>query len=331
MKKRQLILMLVSVVSVLTFSQQLHTRFDIRIPAKYSYLEHANNVLLINNSPTQPQTLGHPVYIQDKLAGSDTVNLADAPKHLLLALAQTLEEKEIFESVSVLERPISNNVSIYSRSVLTQTAIDSIMREYDADALLILGRLASFSRKELLLDNELGNCRFLSAFQNTQWTTYYNAETHNFIFADSLFWEECKTDQTEPYIPDTKTALIDMSEYTGNLVAETLVPQWETVDRYLYENDNSDLQKGLDLLRHYQIDSAIKCFENALNTKNKLTKAYSAANLAVTLELKGEAKLAYQQALNAVSLFIKLKSSWGRQQAINQQVYANELKTIYRL
>lgn len=330
MTKRQLILIALLVVSVLGFAQQLHTRFDIRIPAKNTYLEQAQNVLLVNNSAIQPLTLGHPVFVEDKLIGNDTINLADAPRHMLLSMAQTLEESELFETVSVLERPINKSLSFYQRAVPTQTQLDSLMREYDADALVILGRLASFNKKEQLYDND-GNCKYLSAFQNTQWTVYHKVQTHNFLFADSLYWEECKADGTEPYIPDVKTALLDMSAYTGDLIAKTFVPQWETVDRYLYENDNKDLQAGLNHLKHYRLEEAIESFTAAQTTKNKLTKAYAVANLAVVLELKGEPKQAREQAEKAVSLFIKLKSAWGRQQAINQQVYVNELKTIYRL
>jgi len=126
-------------------------------------------------------------------------------------------------------------------------------------------------------------------------------------------------------------ATAKVERYQKKTAHELALDFSEQLLRYLYENDNKDLQAGLNHLKHYSLEEAIESFTAAQTTKNKLTKAYAVANLAVVLELKGEPKQAREQAEKAVSLFIKLKSAWGRQQAINQQVYVNELKTIYRL
>jgi tetratricopeptide (TPR) repeat protein len=212
------------------------------------------------------------------------------------------------------------------------------------DALLVLNQLVIYDLLESFEVEEGGQYAYLQAFAQSHWSVYYadaSRRTETFTQADTLIWEsdiKYSRAQALNMLPDRQEALLYIASTLGDKVGASLLPSWVPVRRYLYSDDNTHVQNGLEAFRRQRWEKAIGYWRLAIDDESnvesrklkvkvdKKAAAVAAANIAIAYELLGDYALACDYANEACRLFGALKTAWGRQQQVNIRYYLEQLR-----
>lgn len=342
MSEKIFILFFCTLLSINGLAQQWHFNIDIlHAPETENELK-AENLLIVNNAVAQPQDFGHMIKQNDNEAKKVEIDLDAARTYCLFSAAQTLEESEMFVSVSLLEKSQNTNGTFWQKQLLTQHQTDSLCKYYGVDAILSLEQLVIYDIVEDFLTMDEDYYAYLQAFQTCVWTLQYadGRKSQTFSTMDTLLWEgrAFTRDNALKQLPDRSMALLDMSAYIGEKGAKTLLPQWEMVDRYIYDDESTKMQAGLERFFHKDWINSIQQFADvyaspslSLPQKEKknvllVRQAYCAANIAVAYEMIDNFKEAQTWAEKAAKLFGRVKTVDALQQKINMNYYISQIE-----
>lgn len=310
-------------------AQQWHTTLDVLRPAHRHWPADIHNLLIVNNTVPQPSAFGHSVTVDGNAAGNVEIDLQEASLRLLFALTETFDRSGLFDEVGLLERSQNTTGNFYRLSLLPQKRVAALCADYASDALLVCNRNVLFDAVESFPMEEGDYYALLTAYVAHAWTLQYpDGRETSYTQTDTLYWENIAytREQALAGLPDRRTALLDMATYAGERFAAEFVPQWETVDRYFYENDHAEVQAGMYAFVRQRWEDAIAHWEKAYDDKDRKTKAYAAADIAVTFEIKGDLDKAVEWTQKAMDNFSKLKSADALQQKVNLAYYLQQLR-----
>lgn len=323
---------LISLCTTLTLSaQQWYFWIDEHQPAQRPMLQSANDVLWVNNTLTQPQDFGHSVAVDGKTTGNASVALDAAALHCLFAATQTMDERMQFARVELQEQTQNTSTNFYTRQPLSQMQLRALCQTYKVDALVVLNQLVLYDIVESFLAEYGGYYAYMQAFAQSHWTVY-NYQTNkssSFAYADTLLWEsdiQYVRSQSLDQLPTREEALLYLGREVGAGVAESLMPQWVSAKRYLYERKNTHLQAGLEAFRHQRWEDAIQQWLLAINGNDKKAAAMAAANSAMAFEMLNDYVSACDYAQRAILLFGAWDSADARQQQANMRYYMAHLQ-----
>lgn len=311
-------------------SQQWAFWIDEYTPAKQSFLQDAQSVMVVNNTLPQPAAFGHSVAMDGNTAGSEEVPLDEAPLHCLFAMTQSMDESAEYQRVELLERTQNTSSNYYARQLLSPNQMQAICQQYQVDALLILNQLVLYNLLEsYATESQYG--AYLQAYAQAHWTVYRaNGSVRSFSTADTLLWESnmgYTRAEVLRQLPSTQEALLYLAQEAGTTAAQQLTPSWQPTRRYLYDQDNPLLQAGLDSFRHQRWQEAIRLWLSCVERKDKKAAACAAANIAIAYEMQGDYASACDYARRAIHLFGAWKTAYGRQQQVNIRYYLAQLQT----
>lgn len=318
-------------------AQQLHTTLDVLRPARKSFVKNINNLLIVNNSIKQPDDFGHSLVLYGSNRGNQSIDLSGAAKSVLFAATKEFDYSGLFSSVGLVEYSLANG-TFFAGNSLSHETVDSLCKQYGADALLSLDRVIIYDLQEAFLDENYNHQVVFEVFATTMWTfSFTDGTIQSLSRSDTLYWEgnSYNSSLALQQLPDRQTALMDVAEYAGEQFAKQYLPQWETVDRYLYENSNDLIQIGLTKFTHRQWNDAIDIWQQAYDDaigkgrKSKTdyqTRAYAAANIAVAQEICDNLSAAQQWAKSSAEAFGKIDTADAAQQQVNLTFYMRELE-----
>ena len=315
-------------------AQQRYFEIEVRQPARVQLPEDRPDVrslLVVNNAAIQPASFGHRNKRNDEETGSTNIDLQDAARQCVFGALEALEQTELYDEVSVLDKSLNPKKSFYKRTPLTSAIADSLMAFYGCDALLSLNQLVLYDVLESY-ETESGTFyAYLQAYVTTQWSIHYRGQKNSMLFSisDTLLWAEENASEVTALmaLPDRQTALVDFAFYAGNESAKALFPQWATEERYLYHATSKDMDVALQYFTKQQWQAAFEAWQQiALNpTETPLLRAYSYADMALAAEMMGDFDAAIQCVDEAVDLFAKLHTSDAIQQKVNLLYYRSQL------
>ena len=310
-------------------AQQWHTTLDIRHAPKRQLPEGVANLIVVNNTVTQPSQYGHSVLRNNVQQYSDSVNLTLASERMLMGAVMQMDYEWGLQSVGA--EPVSQNSSTDFYSQQTPTAEQAALwiQQFAADAALSLDRLILYDKEDCYLTIDGDYYAWFKAYLASRWTTYtQDGKKQSYVFTDTLFWEGRSDSPTAALqqLPDKQTALLDFAEYAGSRFADSFLETWQTVDRYFYENKNENIKKGMQALTRRQWQQAIAEWETAYRSSDKETRAYAAADIAVAEEIQDNLESALKWATKAQNEFLKLRGSDYAQQAVNLACYTRLLE-----
>jgi tetratricopeptide (TPR) repeat protein len=333
--------------------QQWYFTVDEYRDAERDVLRDVRRVMVVNNAVVQPESFGHSTVVDGSTKTGVEVDLSRALLHSMFALTQTLDESGEMNAVELLDVSQNNSHNYYSRQLLSNAAARVLLENYDMDALLVLNQLVIYDVLESFEVEEGGQYAYLQAFAQSHWSVYYkdaSRRVESFTQADTLVWEsDVKYTRTQALnmLPDRQEALLYLASVLGDNIGASMLPSWEPVRRYLYDDDNAYVQKGLEAFRYQRWEEAIGDWQlvmgsgvqefrgsgdeakgERLKVKGKDNKAaaVATANIAIAYELLGDYALACDYANEACRLFGALKSAWARQQQVNIRYYLEQLR-----
>ena len=263
----------------------------------------------------------------------------------MFAVTQTLDESGEMDAVELLDVTQNTSTNYYSRQLLSSAAARALLQNYQMDALLVLNQLVVYDVLECFEVEGGGQYAYLQAFAQSHWSVYYadaSRRTETFTQADTLVWEsdiKYSRSQALSMLPDRQEALLYIASTLGDRVGASLLPSWVPVRRYLYSDDNTNVQNGLEAFRYQRFNEAIGYWQLALGSgveakgerlkvkgKDNKAAAVAAANIAIAYEMLGDYALACDYANEASRLFGALKTAWARQQQVNTRYYLEQLR-----
>ena len=335
-------------------AQQWYFTIDEYRDAQRDALRDVHRVMVVNNAVVQPDAFGHSTVVDGSTQGGIEVDLERALLYTMFSLTQTLETSTEMDAVELLDVSQNQSNNYYSRQLLSTSAARGLLQNYQMDALLVLNQLVVYDVLESFEVEEGGQYAYLQAFAQSHWSVYYadaSRRTETFTQADTLVWEsdiKYSRSQALSMLPDRQEALLYIASVLGDRIGASLLPSWEPVRRYLYSDDNTHVQNGLEAFRYQRWEEAIGYWQLALGSgvqkfrgsgdeakvesrklkvkEDKKAAAVAAANIAIAYELLGDYALACDYASEASRLFGALKTAWGRQQQVNIRYYLEQLR-----
>lgn len=338
MKRFPLLIGFVFLCSVLS-AQQWHTTLDVRRAAKATFPAQINDLLIVNNAISQPDDFGHALILFEKNS-SERIDLSNAPLLTLFAVAEELDKSGLFSSVSVYEKSVASGTFFASNS-LTKGQTMTLCNEYNSDAVLALDRVVIYDKKEVYEATDMNFYAYLEVYAVSNWTlSLPSGKFYSLSHSDTLYWDGFSYNSgiALDELPDRKTALLDVAQFTGVEFAKQYIPQWETVDRYLYSNENEHIVQGLEHFTYQRWQQAVDAWmqawlESSKQQSNKSqrvqvyeTAAYAAANMAVAEEIMGDLKAAVKWAKLSAETFGKIDKAEALQQQVNMVYYQRQLE-----
>ena len=324
-------------------AQQWYFTIDEYRDAEHTALRDVRRMLVVNNALVQPTDFGHSTVLDGKNQGGIEVALDRAPLYNMFSLTQLLDGSGEMDLVELLDKSQNSSTNYYQRMVLSQQRANELLQRYNVDALLVLNQLVIYDLLESFEVEEGGQYAYLQAFAQSHWSVYYadaSRRTETFTQADTLIWEsdiKYSRAQALNMLPDRQEALLYIASTLGDKVGASLLPSWVPVRRYLYSDDNTHVQNGLEAFRRQRWEKAIGYWLLAIDEeakgerlkargKDKKAAAVAAANIAIAYEMLGDYALACDYASEASRLFGALKTAWGRQQQVNIRYYLEQLR-----
>ena len=326
-------------------AQQWYFTIDEYRDAQRDALRDVHRVMVVNNAVVQPDAFGHSTVVDGSTQGGIEVDLERALLYTMFSLTQTLETSTEMDAVELLDVSQNQSNNYYSRQLLSTSAARGLLQQYDMDALLVLNQLVVYDVLESFEVEEGGQYAYLQAFAQSHWSVYYadaSRRTETFTQADTLVWEsdiKYSRSQALSMLPDRQEALLYIASVLGDRIGASLLPSWEPVRRYLYSDDNTHVQNGLEAFRYQRWEEAIHHWKQVANDekamrqrgdkargKDNKAAAVAAANIATAYEMLGDYALACDYASEASRLFGALKTAWGRQQQVNIRYYLEQLR-----
>jgi tetratricopeptide (TPR) repeat protein len=328
-------------------AQQWYFTIDEYRDAERDVLRDVRRVMVVNNAVMQPETFGHSTVLDGYTQSGISVNLERSLLYTMFSVTQTLDASGEMDAVELLDVSQNTSNNYYSRQLLSSSAARELLQNYEMDALVVLNQLVVYDVLESFEVEEGGQYAYLQAFAQSHWSVYYadaSRRTASFTQADTLVWEsDVKYTRTQALnmLPDRQEALLYLASVLGDNIGASMLPSWEPVRRYLYDDDNTHVQKGLEAFRYQRWEEAILYWQSVANTeggkssnssnrskrgKDKKAAAVAAANIATAYEMLGDYALACDYASEASRLFGALKTAWGRQQQVNIRYYLEQLQ-----
>ena len=326
-------------------AQQWYFTIDEYCDAQRDALRDVHRVMVVNNAVVQPDAFGHSTVVDGSTQGGIEVDLERALLYTMFSLTQTLETSTEMDAVELLDVSQNQSNNYYSRQLLSTSAARGLLQNYQMDALLVLNQLVVYDVLESFEVEEGGQYAYLQAFAQSHWSVYYadaSRRTETFTQADTLVWEsdiKYSRSQALSMLPDRQEALLYIASVLGDRIGASLLPSWEPVRRYLYSDDNTHVQNGLEAFRLQRWEEAIGYWRLAIEgdalkvesrklkvKEDKKAAAVAAANIATAYEMLGDYALACDYASEASRLFGALKTAWGRQQQVNIRYYLEQLR-----
>ena len=327
-------------------AQQWYFTIDEYRDAEHTALRDVRRVLVVNNALVQPTDFGHSTVLDGKNQGGIEVALDRAPLYNMFSLTQLLDGSGELDLVELLDKSQNSSTNYYQRMVLSQQRANELLQRYNVDALLVLNQLVLYDVVEAFLTEEGGYYAYMQAFAQSHWNVYYadRRPVRTITQADTLVWEsdiEYTRTLALNKLPNRQEALLYLASEVGTKLGQSLVPSWEPVRRYLYDDDHAYVQQGLEAFRRQRWEEAILYWQSVANTeggkssnssnrskrgKDKKAAAVAAANIAIAYELLDDYALACDYASEAFRLFGALKTAWARQQQVNIRYYLGLLQ-----
>jgi hypothetical protein len=309
----------------------LFTSLDVLRPAKVSFDLNSNNLLLVNNTITQPASYGHKTQFYNEKQSNVNVRCDSLALLCLSVLNEELENKDFFSTVQFLPNSLNKGSDFFNSARLSKENVQSLCKTNESNVILSLDKIkVNDELNEYFIPGNSSYTASLGAIVQTTWSIHYpNKDVVGvMVFNDTLYWESNEFDLRDVMsrlpdranafkdlafelrevvmnrLPDRANALKDLALDAGRKSIDRFVPHWEKVTRYFFKSNNKLMKQGMDSLYVKNWTSAIDIWKNAYAKGSEKVKAQAANNISITYEIIGDmnsavefATLAYKSAV----------------------------------
>ena len=320
---------------LITSCTSLHTLvIDVEKPALITLPNNINNIVIVNNSVTQPADIGHAEYIHGKRTNSQISVNTDSLNYLLAAnLFEKTADKDYFEDIIFYEHPLREDADFEEVSPLDTILAKEICIANNADAILSLDRflITTTSNEE---DFDYGTTlKLLDAKMDVRFQLYSNegkAISAPLYINDSIYWTATYSNNIPilDSLISRDQALKEATLYMAGKIADVLAPYWSNELRWYF----GDVKPANKMMLNNDWAGALSLWKSAYEkeVKNIRKKARLANNIALAYELSDEMREALRWITISCDLFTQTQETGFDTENLNRATnYKNDLLTRY--
>jgi len=303
--KLKIIILAFGTVFLSSCTKLLYTSLDVLRPAKVAFNSDVNNVLIINNTVSQPADIGHTTLFAFEEQKKEKFNTDSLSIFCLGALKEDIESKNFFASVQLSPNSINISTDFGSSNYISDETVQALCNSTQTDAIISLDKIKV---KDEITEvfNPLTNS-YVSTLElnfESYWSIHYlnKEEFYALQFKDTVYWEAESNFRKKGIkeLPKRENALVDGALYVGQNTVNRLVPYWDKVDRYFFNPNKKYFKQAMDSVYVKNWNSAISIWQTAMNqSKSNWTKAQAANNIAIAYEITGNVDKAMEYASQA--------------------------------
>ncbi|MDL2224516.1 DUF6340 family protein, partial [Bacteroidales bacterium OttesenSCG-928-M06] len=226
---------------------------EVRQPAQVSLPLDIAEVIVVDNSLSQPSDIGITQSYNEKPLDSSDIELNLSPS-VIQSLSQTLLNANFFNDVSYARTPVREQGDwITEHTQIPLSVQNSLMDTLGYDGIISLDRIL-FSIDEKVKDNLPGNSSYPSHYVDLKITAQangsiyiYNQEKpfHLFTVSNSItvkdtYYEDSLT--VIKYLPEV--FLRDVAHNIGIKAANIILPSWSPKERYIYSGVGARMREA---------------------------------------------------------------------------------------
>jgi len=268
-------------------------------PAIITLPVYAQNVLIINNTVTQPNDFGINITLNGNSINADhsRLSLDSMVWKTIDEIAIILDESHFFNTIASHREPIRNDSDWLTLPFISPEQQNDFYEADNYDALFVIERLMFYVKEEITI-NKVGNS-FRDSYSYVDLRldgvivcsiyVYENTKPLiSFNVADSLLYKFMVYNDSTTVLKEIPEAMLNiLSTELGNNVAKCLIPLWSTKDRNLFVNISSRMQEAVGYAADSKWANAELIWLTEIDKKTKpADKAKIAYNLAVANEMQ---------------------------------------------
>ena len=308
---------------------------DVQDPAVVTLPVFAQNVLIIDNTVTQPLNYGITQIFNGQPVNTDSLSLDSMVRVAGEEISIVLDESNFFNTIALYNSSLRTDTGWLSRTVLSQEKQSELYEIGDFNTLFVIDRLLfSFKQDVKRLHNNESSSMINNIIAEGMITcsVYYLGRENpisTFSISDSLFLRTLDfNDSITVFKKIPEYVLYKLSYILGNLAAKRIIPTWKTVSRMLYVGNNSRMQEaaGYALNNKWAISESI--WNDELEKRKKFVdKAKIAFNLAVANEMQDKIGNAFVWAENAIEYLKHVDREKNLSEIVEADNYLMDLST----
>ena len=315
-------------------------RFSIEIqePAPVTIPVSAQNVLILNNTVTQPKDFGIERTFDGQSIRTDyPLSLDSMSWSAIDEIAAVFEESKFFNTIAVYREPIRTDSEWFSITPLSPEIQLELYDTEDYDALFVIERLlfsidenvkktqqgALTPESNIFVDMYIGGILTCSiySFEKERPITTINV-------SDSIGVKTTFVNDSTLLFKFLPEHVLDVfSRSLGNQAAKHFIPTWKTSERQLFVSFNPRMQEAAGYAADYQWENAELVWVAELEKKTKpVDMAKIAFNLAVTNEMRDKFDSALEWAQKAKGYLKDVDKDKNSQEIEFTDKYISELE-----
>jgi tetratricopeptide (TPR) repeat protein len=285
----------------------LYTSIDVLRPAKASFDDKAENLLIVNNAAVQPSTTGHKTWLINDTERTIDVSTDSLSMLLVSVLSEEIADRGFFAGNRLIYETQNTTSAYNTAKPLRSYQAANLCEQHQADVVLSLNKLTTTSLLEEFYLNDYSYFLSLDVVYNSEWSIQYpyRAQMDTLQFTDTVHWENNSYSRRLLFenFPRRSDALKNGALYVGRKSVNRFIPYWEEQNRYFFDVKDKQMRQGMDSVYAKQWAGAIKIWEDFLSTAKNKTAAYAANNLAVVYEITGNPDKALEYITAAIDSY----------------------------
>jgi len=299
-----LLLLCTSCSSIYRFS------VDIQEPAKVTLPVYAQNVLILDNTVTQPEDMG----IERKFDGEPVIQGGGLSLALdtmvwfaIDEITVVFDESNFFNTIAVYRKPVRNDTEWFSQVELSPELQSELYENEKFNTLLVIDRLLfTFKQDVIRSPNNISSYWFNDIRADgiitcSMYCLGKEKPVTTFSISDSMFYRRAFFNHSiTNFKKIPEFVLSNLSYMLGNQVAKRFTPTWKTVDRSFFLGYNSRMQEASGFAANSKWALAEAIWNTELGKKEKpVVKAKISFNLSVANEMQDKFQTALEWAEKA--------------------------------
>ncbi|MDG5800034.1 DUF6340 family protein [Marinilabiliaceae bacterium ANBcel2] len=276
---------------LLSCSSLSEIEVDVLRPAEYSVPPEILSVVVVDHAFPFKNDSIYSIKMGDELDIIDSIDVDYFGQIATEALSVDLLERRFFDDVYFEADPF--NVPPHGRKgkSLSRHRIDSLLNEYDAQAVIALKDIKYSKQAEVM---DMGDFFYatLDAYGSLLWKMY---DERGYLMnidmqKDTIFWDTARATNTREQrrLPSFREATEILAEFMGREYANYVAPYYKTENRYYYTSGHPVFSNANELVRENSWEEAAKVWYFVFEEGSEKQKARSALNLALSFEVRGE-------------------------------------------
>jgi hypothetical protein len=278
-----------SCISYSTIELDVLKPASIKIP-----VEIASVVIVDNAFPYRTEdSVVHIIDLPGHKYSIDTIWVDDFGMRAIHSFAESLKDKQFFDSVHVVPHSFNSIEDGKPMQLLSAYELDTLCRYYNAQAVISLDHYEYGSKLKVRQTPQYHHYATLDANSRTYWK-FYNCLSNDLLDVhfqqDTIFWETVSIGMVRSVnnLPRLRDGIKSAAVHAGQKYAKYVAPTWNREKRLYYKKGHPLFLRASDFVLQGEWTKASRIWYHVYEEEDGKQKARAAFNIALAKEVLGD-------------------------------------------